>query len=210
MTSKQRAHYFRDLWPAACQRQGWDPKNEGLRRDVTLEAVGKPSTSGLSEHQITRLFEYLRLLADPDNLDRAIPVANPDVSAEEDACRRLRWVIENELMPAREAVPPGPYAPHGRPAQPAFADTYVQRCALGFCRAAKVEHWQQLPSASLEKLRFTLNQRRQQKSPDYQERGGTFVPYRERKSTHDKRAAAREPQVVPRVGASLDSDLMPF
>ena len=207
MNKAQRCLYLLDLWPAACHAQGWDPKDERMRRDVTLTITGERSSSRLSEPEITRLFDYLKHAADPLDLDKAIPAVNPDVAEEADRCRQLRYVIEQELMPAQEELPRSPALPRGRPARPAFADAYVQQCAIGWCRAAKVEHWYQLPSTLLTNLRNTLVQRRRDKSTDYQPR---LEPYHRRTGAKTKKAAAREPQVVPRPGATLDSDLLPF
>lgn len=67
MTKSQRAAYFRDLWPAAARRQGWNVRDDCKRHEITLLATGSESTTTLTQHQITALFLYLRFLADPDD-----------------------------------------------------------------------------------------------------------------------------------------------
>ncbi len=190
MTAKQRAHYFRDLWPAACTRQGWDVKNDAMRRDVTLEATGKEATGKLTQLEISKLFDFLKLLADPDNLSRAIPVANPEAAEVADRRRQLNHVI----------------------AGLAFADSYISRCATGLMRTENVTVWHDLSVASLEKLRYTVTTRARQRDAKAGKRD-EFIPrsepYHLRKTTKAKRAAAREPQVVPRPGV-VDESLLPF
>ena len=205
MNALQRKTYFR-LWAAAAVRQGFDVRDEARRRAVTLEATGAESTTALDQDGITRLFAHLRWLADPDDLDKARALACPEDSAEADRARRLVWVITHELMTGRDGTDPA------QPARPAFADAYVQRCAAGLLKNAVVIHWMDLPAKALGKLLFTLTQRRQQQGADYQPRQD---PYHRREKVRAKRAAEREPQVVPRpaVAAALaaqETDAFPF
>ena len=71
MTSGQRTHYFARLWPAACAAQGWNYRDEALRRRVTRECMAKiqgpdtDSTSALGQNELTALFVYLQHLATP-------------------------------------------------------------------------------------------------------------------------------------------------
>ena len=65
MTSKQRAHYFSRLWPAACQVQGWKVTDEAARRDVTRESTGRTSTSGLSQDEMVALMRSAEMAAVP-------------------------------------------------------------------------------------------------------------------------------------------------
>lgn len=65
MNAKQRAYFFKHLWPACCAANGWDPKDDALRHDVVEYATGLDSTRHLSAHQVTALFLYVRHLADP-------------------------------------------------------------------------------------------------------------------------------------------------
>ncbi len=67
--------------------------------------------------------------------------------------------------------------------------------------------WRDLSSASLEKLRSTLKQRRAQKQDDYVPRK---TPYHHRAATKAKRQATREPEVVPRTIPPDNRHLMPF
>ena len=195
MSPAQRRVYFR-LWAAATMRQGWDVRDEERRRSVTAEATGHESTSDLDEDGITKLFRHLEWLIDPDNLDRARPVACPEDEQKADERRRAVWVIRHRLMPAREAEAPNPPFFAGRPADPTvFSDAYVQTCARGLCAKERVGEWKDLSGPGLAKLIYTLNQRRQQKGEDYEPRK---TPYARREGTRAKRRAAREPQVVPR------------
>ena len=195
MSPAQRRVYFR-LWQGVCTRQDWDVRDEPRRRSVTAEATGKESTGDLDEDGITRLFRHLEWLIDPDNLDRARPVACPEDERKADERRRAVWVIRERLMPAREAEPPNPPFFAGRPADPTvFSDAYVQTCARGLYAKERVEHWADLSGPGLSKLIYTLNQRRQQKGEDYEPRKTTYA---KRESTRAKRRAAREPQVSPR------------
>jgi hypothetical protein len=109
MNGRQRARYHSQLWPAACAAQGWNPRDQEKRREVTLQATGTASSTGLSELQITRLFDFLKHLAHPNSLDHAIPVANPDVQEERHDRRRALWAFEAvfagfvaQLLPRRE------------------------------------------------------------------------------------------------------------
>jgi hypothetical protein len=63
MNPRQRSYYHADLWPAACAAQGWDPRDNERRREVTQEATGVPSTRDLDQHQITALFALCGHLA---------------------------------------------------------------------------------------------------------------------------------------------------
>lgn len=77
MTSSQRAHYFKHLWPEACAAAGWGVRDEGRRKKVTsdcMAAIGGPataSTSDLGEDEVTALFCYLQHLAAPDDLNKS-------------------------------------------------------------------------------------------------------------------------------------------
>src|SRR6187402_403517 len=129
MSPAQRAHYFRDLWPAACRRQGWSVKDDAMRRDATLTATGVKSTGALDQDGITKLFRFLELLADPDELNKAIPVANPEDEQEQDRRRRLQYAIRRL----------------------GFVDAYIDKCATGLCRAQGASSWTELNAGNLEK-----------------------------------------------------------
>lgn len=216
MNPAQCRLYHTRLWPAACRAQGWDPKDADRRRAVTLEITGQGSTTALDQDSISRLFEGLRHLAAPDDYEAAVPAANPEWAAEQDRRRRLLWVIDHELLPARDYLAPCREFRDVRAARPAFADAYVQRCAAGLVKRAVVAHWRDLPAAGLGKLLYTLNQRRQQQEKDAADYP-TYEPrkeaYHRREPVRAKRAAAREPQVFPRpevAAAMQETGVFPF
>lgn len=64
MNPATRKTYFR-LWQAACAEQGWNPKDNKTRREHTLHATQRESTTNLTPSQITALFLYLRHMAAP-------------------------------------------------------------------------------------------------------------------------------------------------
>lgn len=72
---RNRILYQADLWPAACEAQGWDPRDKDLRRDHRAkcwEAIGQSHLGNAmprNDHQTTALFTYLRHLADPNNIN---------------------------------------------------------------------------------------------------------------------------------------------
>jgi hypothetical protein len=137
MTTLQRRHYFTQLWPRACEVQGWNPRDESRRHEITSIVTGKISTSGLNQLEITRLFNYLKLLASPLSVDHAIPVANPDVEEEEHERRRLLFAIR----------------------QFGVNEFYIQKCAEHKCRARGIRQWIELPVPELEKLKWTIKAR---------------------------------------------------
>ena len=141
MTKAQRSRYWGTLWPAACEVHGWSTKNELQRRKVTLEATGQASTSGLSESQITALFNALEWLADPANLDKAMPVANPEIGEENHRRRQLVWRINKSA------------------ARAGLRAEWIQETAQGKCHAHRVGQWQELPLPELLKLSFTVESR---------------------------------------------------
>ncbi len=192
MTRKQHVHYRLELWPNACVAQGWRENDDAMRRDVTFEATGKTSTAELSgEDEVTALFNFLKLLADPLSLDKAIPVANPDVANEENLRRQRTHVV----------------------LQQGFAEPYIDTCAAGHCHAEDKGCWRELSSGSLLKLIYTLKTRARKRDAEAGKRPA-FVPrsepYHRRKSTKEKKAGAREPQVVPRPEVQAHADLLPF
>jgi hypothetical protein len=75
MNQRTRILYFR-LWQDACAAQGWSPKDETMRRQVTsycMVEIGGPavdSITKLGHHEITALFALLRHYAEPDSLDK--------------------------------------------------------------------------------------------------------------------------------------------
>ncbi len=73
-----RVQYQVELWPAACEAQGWNPKDEFCRRDnrsACWAAIGRPDKCEempLNHDETTALFTYLRHLADPNNINRSM------------------------------------------------------------------------------------------------------------------------------------------
>ena len=69
MTPKQRVLFFRDLWPAACRKQGWGTGDDTKRHEVIatcMQLIGGPatgSTGDLGSDTVTALFCYMEFLA---------------------------------------------------------------------------------------------------------------------------------------------------
>lgn len=141
MNGKQRSHYFGKLWPAACDAQGWNPKDEDRRRDVTMEATGKDSTSRLTEAQVTLLFNHLKQLANPADFDLAYLTANPEIALEEHKRGQIIWRIENTT------------------AQAGLTEAWLVEISAPKCEAHEVKHWRQLPTVELLKLSMTVESR---------------------------------------------------
>ena len=75
MNKPTRIAYHARHWPAACEAQGWDPRDQDKRRDVCLECmvlVGGPaittSHAKWGNAETSALFLRLQHLADPDNI----------------------------------------------------------------------------------------------------------------------------------------------
>lgn len=141
MSPLQRKTYFGTLWPAACAKQGWNPKDEDRRRDVTMEATGTDSTSRLSQPQITLLFNHLKQLADPEDFDLAYMTANPDIALEEHKRGNIIWRIEHTV------------------AQAGLTESWLVETSEAKCQAHGVKHWRQLPTVELTKLSMTVETR---------------------------------------------------
>ena len=85
MITAVRVRYHATEWPAACEGQGWDYRDQDKRRDVCLlcmELVDGPAVTSsdprFGDAETTALFTYLRSLADPNNIT---------LSMEWDKCR---------------------------------------------------------------------------------------------------------------------------
>lgn len=78
MNRAQLIRYQAELWPAACAGQGWDVRDETLRRDVRrdcLEAIGVSASRAddihcLDSAEITALFVFLDHLANPNHIGK--------------------------------------------------------------------------------------------------------------------------------------------
>lgn len=138
MTKAQRARFFGDLWPAACQAQGWNPKDEDTRRAVCERVTGQRSTSGLTERQITALFTEVRHLADPLDFDKANLAANPDIAEEESQRARCLFAIHKLGLP----------------------ESHIIGLAHNVVAARRVNSWRDLGSTDLKWLARTLSARR--------------------------------------------------
>jgi hypothetical protein len=152
MTGAQHAVYrAKDgLWANACAAQGWDVADETRRRAITLAAARKvnptstcDSTAHLNEAQITQLFKDLIALARPLDLAAQRASANPEETAEVDACKRLVYAI-NAL---------------------GFHRNYVQAIAKWYCRTHQVNAWEDLPARVLRNLVKTVEKNARKKRP---------------------------------------------
>jgi hypothetical protein len=141
MSPLQRKTYFGSLWPSACAAQGWDSKDEDRRRDVTMEATGKDSTSRLTQAQITLLFNHLKQLANPADFDLAYITANPEIALEEHKRGQIIWRIENETAKA------------------GLKEEWLEEISDPKCAEHSVKHWRQLPTIELLKLSMTVETR---------------------------------------------------
>ena len=143
MTKPQRAHFFGHLWPAACQAQGWEVKDETTRHAVCLRVTGQESMSGLNQRQLTALFTEVRHLADPLDFDKATLAANPDQA--EEASRRAKCLFAINRL--------------GLP------DSFIAGLAKNIVADRRVQSWRDLCSADLRWLAVTLSARRQKALP---------------------------------------------
>lgn len=140
MNKSQRSRYF-TLWAEAAREQKWNPKDEAKRRAVTLEATNQESTTGLDQGQITALFDHLKWLANPYDLDLAMPVANPEQTTDTNRARQLVWRITQTAAKA------------------GLSSEYLAKMAEGKCKAHRVRRWQELPLVELLQLSYTVEQR---------------------------------------------------
>jgi hypothetical protein len=141
MNQKQRNLYFGTLWPAACETQDWNPKDEARRQAVTLEATGKTSAGNLNESLISALFDHLKWLADPYSLEAALPAANPEIGEENHRRRQLVWRINKTVAKA------------------GLGEAWLIEAAAAKCREHRVCKWQELPLPELLKFSFTVESR---------------------------------------------------
>lgn len=141
MTKNQRSHYFGTLWPAACKVKGWKVKDDKQRTAVTLEATGRTSTTDLDEDGITALFDLLEFLADPYNLDKAMPVANPEMGWQANRRRQLVWRIETTAQDAQ------------------LNEGYLSSLAEHKARLMRIPDWRQWPLDDLLKFAMTVKAR---------------------------------------------------
>lgn len=154
MTPSQRSRFFGTLWPDACQTQGWNPKDDERRRDVIHAATGRESASGLTNKQITLLFNKVKWLADPQNYDKAYWDANPDLALEEHTRSNIIWRIVHESAKA------------------GLNEAWISETAGPKCKEHHAKTWRDLPTCELVKLSMTVesrtseaaNTRRQSKS----------------------------------------------
>lgn len=141
MTRKQQIHYRATLWPAACQAQGWDPKDDEKRREIIQEATGQDSTSKLNNKQVDALFRKLKWLADPANFDLAYADANPDIADEQKDLERIIW----RIMDSAE--------------KGGFSEAYLAECAAYKVHHHRVTHWRDLPRDELINFSKTITAR---------------------------------------------------
>jgi hypothetical protein len=132
MTDNQRKKFFKIWWPACCEVQGWDHKSEKRRREFVFEAT-KGATDRLSlctQAQLTAVFQLCWHKSNPDSLNEAIPVANPEQAAEADEQRRCVFALLKKGLT--------------RPA--------IERIAAPLCRKHRVGNWERLPSKVLKEM----------------------------------------------------------
>ena len=206
MTPKQRNFFFADLWPKACRAQGWtgSVECEIKRRFVTLQATTKlhaevprmrPPTDRMSkcdQDQLTAVFNFVKLLGNPNSVKHARAAENPAEAKAADDCARLLFRI-------RESMKRGNYN---------YA--YVQQIAAWDCREAQVSDWTRLPLESLRRVLIHLNNRANAKDPNVNQRGSRQgkAPAEEQKVYHMRPAKKFEPK--PRPVAVGDDDNCPY
>jgi len=91
MTAAQRIHLMANLWPAACDAQGWAVGDREMRLQVLGEAVGRPvgSASDLDRRSdFDKVVAHLNLLAKPDDFNAAMLDVDP---AEQQRRKRAMW-----------------------------------------------------------------------------------------------------------------------
>lgn len=147
MTTSQRRTYFARLWPDACQAQGWNPKDEERRRDVTHAATGQESTSKLTQKQITLLFNKLAWLADPNNFEKAFADANPEIALADHQRTQVIWRIEKTA------------------GEKGFNSVYLDKAAEHKCRVHNARSWSELPIEELINFSKTISARQGNKKP---------------------------------------------
>ncbi len=142
MSPSQRSTYFARLWPDACKAQGWNPKDEDRRRDITHAATGQDSTSKLNQKQITLLFNKLAWLADPNNFEKAYADANPEIALADHQRVQVIWRIEKA---AREK---------------GFNAVYLDKAAEHKCRVHNARNWRELSLQELVNFSKTISNRK--------------------------------------------------
>jgi len=147
MSPSQRKTYFARLWPDACKAQGWNPKDEERRRDVTHAATGQESTSKLSQKQITLLFNKLAWLADPNNFEKAFADANPEIALADHQRGQVIWRIEKAAN------------------EKGFNSVYLDKAAEHKCRVHNARSWSELPIQELINFSKTISARQGNKKP---------------------------------------------
>lgn len=118
MTPKQRIHLMAELWPQACEAQGWRREDNELRYDIFAQVLGRIprhaqtlaaghhiSANDFDNSDFDRVKAHLKFLA--DNIAGAIETDHPDLGER----RRYLWLIRNDLHRLMEAlgVPFNPY-----------------------------------------------------------------------------------------------------
>lgn len=186
MNAKQRSTYFGSLWPAACEAQGWDPKDEDRRRDVTMEATGRDSTSRLTEAQITLLFNHLKQLANPQDFDLAYLTANPEIALEEHKRGQVIWRIEHTAAAA------------------GLKEEWLTEISAAKCAANGVKQWRQLPTVELVKLSMTVESRT---SDEARARRAAARPKKKRPAHAVQQPCTTYPD---RPNPCLEDEAMPF
>lgn len=136
MSPAQDKGYWR-RWSAVVRRHNLQRLSKS-DRDAERHAITLEATNGrTSEHkkvtdnkEITKLFRILEFKAQPDCLDAAIPVANPELEEEADEQRKMVFAIRAKGLTDKE----------------------IQEIAEPLCRKHHVGSWQELPSIVLKEI----------------------------------------------------------
>lgn len=147
LSAEQRRLYFSTLWPRACKAQGWNPRDEDRRRAVTHQLIGKFSTTGISQLQITVLFRGLELFADEENIAKIAAL-----KAAQDAVEFPEIGEHVKICGMIEAFGCG--------------DAYLDKVALPHLRREGKSEWRKLDTGTLWKVFYALIVRTRKKEKD--------------------------------------------
>jgi hypothetical protein len=141
MNAKQRTYLQADLWPRACQVQGWDVRDRAKRLEVCGEALGREieSTNEIDSHdEFTTVKNHLLRLAD------SIQGASEDGDLTESWARVRREKIRRQVRCIALYPLEAPRGTHG-------AESYVRTMIREMCGRAGYEP-EQFEQASFNSL----------------------------------------------------------
>ncbi len=184
MTAEQFKGYGR-RWQDACRAQGWKASDKEKRREIVRGLCGGRTFDELtSEGDVSKVFRYFEFLADPANLSKAIPAANPEVAVEGNTRAQFLHSLRGF----------------------GFADAYVGKIAVGLCRRAGVADWKELPFGELEKLRYTIRARANERDA----RNDLRPPIARRREAYHKRPEAKARRKAMAATGPVDDPNCPF